>query len=180
MFLITSWSLEDCFPRLFLVAEVWIWCLLPGSNPSAFISDLGSLIFIWRQRRAKFPGLKGCPQFSLGQCKAVWGIWVLQTSPPCSTLSLTKIYCTACQGILVPGRLGNLWISWRWLRKGQHLWRRALSWVDSSSCSPALASPMSWCWNGNSTPVSNTWLSIWGLTRLREAELLLMLSILNY
>lgn len=164
MFLIRSWSLEDCFPRLFLVAEVWIWSVLPGSNPSAFIFDLGSLIFIWRQRRATFPGLKGCPQFSLGQCKAVWGIWVYQ---PLHLAAIWVLQTSILQLVgaflyQMGGRLGNLWISWRWLRKGQHLWRRALSWIDSSSCSPALACPMSWCWNGNSTPVSNPWLSIWG------------------
>ena len=43
MFLIKTWSLEDCFPRLFLVARVWISSLSPGSNPNASISDLGNL-----------------------------------------------------------------------------------------------------------------------------------------
>lgn len=142
MFLIKSWSLEDCFPRLFLVAEVWIWSSSPGSNPTAFISDLGSLelnLYLEAKKSNHSPIWRDVPNFPQESVKLFepfesykhlhpTAIWGLQTS----ILQLVSVFCFPMKG-----RLGNLWIPWSCLRKSQHLCGRVLLF---SSCSPTLAS----------------------------------------
>lgn len=183
MFLIKSWSLEDCFPRLFLVAAVCVWSFLPGSNPRAFISDLGSLeinLYLEAKSSKRSPVWRDVPSFPQDSEKL---FEPSESYKPLLQQPESHKYLSCSLSVYFATRLGNLWTSWRGLRRGQRPWGRALSWRDSSSCSPSLASAppchdahmaqaVPWWekrWEGKwghaemGTGISDTWLSIWGL-----------------
>lgn len=146
MFSINSWSLEDCFPRLFLVAEVWIWSLLPGSNPNAFISDLGSLelnLYLEEKKSNHSPVWRGAPSFPQDSVE-LFEPSVLQAFPSCSNLSLTNISPAACQCILLPdGKPLNFLEVSKEKGKSTQL-NRFLTLFPYSG----ISSPMLWCSQG--------------------------------